>query len=160
MSVENNTRPYSVTMPTRWSDFDQYGHVNNTKYLDYAQEARFRWGLEELSGQQFPMSVVRTMTVDFLRPLRPDTTHVVVDTEIIRLGRTSYTLNQTIRDQRGDIAAEVKTVMVVVDSATQRPSELTAANRKMLAPYVIEELIEVTEGDEDTDQDDSTGGSN
>lgn len=146
MSADSNSRPYSVKIPTRWSDFDQYGHVNNTKYLDYAQEARFRWGLEELAGQNFPMSVVRSMSVDFLRPLRADTAHVIVDTEIIRLGRTSYTLNQTIRDVRGDIAAEVKTVMVVVDSATQRPSELTAANRKMLEPYVIEDVHEVTEG--------------
>jgi len=28
----------------RWDDLDAFGHVNNAKYLTYAQEARFDWG--------------------------------------------------------------------------------------------------------------------
>jgi acyl-CoA thioester hydrolase len=27
----------------RWDDIDALGHVNNAKYLTYAQEARFHW---------------------------------------------------------------------------------------------------------------------
>ena len=28
------------TIPVRWSDFDRYGHVTNSAYIELAQEAR------------------------------------------------------------------------------------------------------------------------
>ena len=31
---------FRCTLQVRWADFDQYGHVNNVKYIEYAQEAR------------------------------------------------------------------------------------------------------------------------
>jgi acyl-CoA thioester hydrolase len=27
----------------RWDDLDAFGHVNNARYLTFAQEARFIW---------------------------------------------------------------------------------------------------------------------
>ena len=32
--------PLRVQVPMRWGDMDAYGHVNNVKYIEYAQEAR------------------------------------------------------------------------------------------------------------------------
>ena len=31
----------------RWDDIDAFGHVNNAKYLIFAQEARFQWSYYE-----------------------------------------------------------------------------------------------------------------
>ena len=31
---------FRCTLQVRWADFDQFGHVNNVKYIEYAQEAR------------------------------------------------------------------------------------------------------------------------
>ena len=33
----------------RWDDLDAFGHVNNAKYLTYAQEARFEWGYSQFA---------------------------------------------------------------------------------------------------------------
>ena len=30
-------------IPVRWGDMDSYGHVNNTLYIQYLEEARVAW---------------------------------------------------------------------------------------------------------------------
>ena len=32
-----------TTMPIRWGDMDAYGHVNNTIYFRYMEQARVEW---------------------------------------------------------------------------------------------------------------------
>ena len=34
---------HTALIPVRWGDMDNYGHVNNTVYLEYIQEARIGW---------------------------------------------------------------------------------------------------------------------
>ena len=34
---------HTAHIPVRWGDMDNYGHVNNTVYLEYVQEARVAW---------------------------------------------------------------------------------------------------------------------
>ena len=34
------------TIPVRWSDFDRYGHVTNSAYIELAQEARLAFAQE------------------------------------------------------------------------------------------------------------------
>ena len=46
----------------RWDDLDALGHVNNAKYLTYAQEARFAW------SSMLEMVVARA-EVDFKAPI-------------------------------------------------------------------------------------------
>ena len=36
----------------RWDDLDAFGHVNNAKYLVYAQEARFEWGYQQFAEKK------------------------------------------------------------------------------------------------------------
>ena len=40
-----------VTIPIRWRDVDNYGHVNNAVYLTYLEEARDRWAHETLGPE-------------------------------------------------------------------------------------------------------------
>jgi acyl-CoA thioester hydrolase len=44
---------YTTTVPIRWSDLDEYGHVNHAQYLVLMQEARLRWLLEVEQHQKF-----------------------------------------------------------------------------------------------------------
>ena len=57
----------------RWDDLDAFGHVNNAKYLTYAQEARFLWATEEYSAAMRDSSLVEMVVaraeVDFLQPI-------------------------------------------------------------------------------------------
>jgi acyl-CoA thioester hydrolase len=64
---------HSTTMPIRWGDMDAFGHVNNTVYFRYMEQARFLW-LESLQialepGQEFGPVIVNTH-VSFLRQLQ------------------------------------------------------------------------------------------
>jgi acyl-CoA thioester hydrolase len=34
---------HEMTMPIRWGDMDAYGHVNNTVYFRYMEQARVEW---------------------------------------------------------------------------------------------------------------------
>ena len=57
----------------RWDDLDAFGHVNNAKYLTYAQEARFDWGwysFAEKKEEPILMEmVVARAEVDYLAPI-------------------------------------------------------------------------------------------
>ncbi len=42
----------TTTMPVRWGDMDAYGHVNNTLYFRYFEQARVEW----MQSMGFPVS--------------------------------------------------------------------------------------------------------
>lgn len=136
-----DTNAFLTTIPVRWSDFDQYRHVNNTAYLEYAQEARVAFARASVeSGTGKLGTVVRHMEIDYLRALLPDTREVLVATEIIDMGKTSYTIRQAIKDEHGHIAAVLTTVMVLFDLEESRASELTPTVRKALERFASPEL--------------------
>ncbi len=53
------------TLPMRWADLDELGHVNNVTYVDYACEARDA----HVAAGDLSEPEVRSATVEFLRPL-------------------------------------------------------------------------------------------
>jgi acyl-CoA thioesterase FadM len=51
--MEHKKKLIHVTkMPIRWGDMDAYGHVNNTVYFRYMEQARVEW-LEECRRLRF-----------------------------------------------------------------------------------------------------------
>src|SRR5690625_7103838 len=61
---------FSCEIPLRWGDMDAFGHVNNTLYLRYCEEARFLWLAEgniSVSPESYP--VVVTIGRSYLRPV-------------------------------------------------------------------------------------------
>lgn len=53
------------TLPMRWADLDELGHVNNVTYVDYACEARDA----HVAAGDLTAPEVRSATVEFVRPL-------------------------------------------------------------------------------------------
>lgn len=57
-----HTHVYTLIIPVRWGDMDAMGHVNNTVYFRYMEQARLQW-LESLgylatkSAQEAPVIV-------------------------------------------------------------------------------------------------------
>ena len=136
-----DTNAFLTSIPVRWSDFDQYGHVNNLAYLEYAQEARVAFVRASVEGGGGNLgTVVRHMEIDYLRALLPDTREILVETEIIAMGNTSYTIRQAIKDEHGHIAAMLTTVMVLFDLEESRARELTPSVRKTLVRFASPEL--------------------
>ncbi len=87
---------YSCEMPVRWGDLDAYGHVNNTLYFRYFEEARFQLMREKnipAQGESHP--VVVTIGCTFLRPVfHPEKLRVEIF--ISEPGRSSFMMHYRI----------------------------------------------------------------
>ncbi|PRQ11775.1 thioesterase [Corynebacterium sp. 13CS0277] len=130
-----NESVHSTHVDVRWSDFDRFGHINNVAYIELAQEARNIFAVEEFVGRGLPVPAVfvKHMEVDYLRPILPDTTQVLVTTAVTRIGTTSFTTRQSIFDRNGNECAIVTCVQVAVDVATSMPRPITSNEAKVLS---------------------------
>ena len=104
----------------RFSDLDILGHVSNSIYPQYFEIGRLDWfkAIEEES----PMTVVASMTIDFLAEINiKDPIHVV--TACIQKGNKSLTLSQDIycNDQ---VVTKSTVVIVGFDMETRQTVSL------------------------------------
>lgn len=92
---------YSCHIPVRWGDLDAYGHVNNTLYFRYFEEARFQWMLEKgLSPLSDTHPVVVTIGCTFLRPVfHPETLRI--DLFLSEPGRSSFMVTYKVYTASG-----------------------------------------------------------
>ncbi|MEY2631445.1 MAG: hypothetical protein RIR00_99 [Pseudomonadota bacterium] len=89
---------HSCTMPIRWGDMDAYGHVNNTIYFRYMEQARIEW-LESLGVRVMPEGdapVIINASCTFLIPLNYPG-EIEVRTLVGNLGRSSIATYNEIR---------------------------------------------------------------
>lgn len=128
------THLHTTEVHVRWSDFDRFGHLNNAAYIELAQEARNIFAVEEFIGRglEVPAVFIRSLEVEYFKPILPDTTSVVVNTSVTHVGRTSFTTTQEIRDREGRECCVVKCVQIAVDLATSSPREITTSELKVL----------------------------
>ncbi|MFZ1234361.1 MAG: thioesterase family protein [Thiofilum sp.] len=82
---------YSCEIPVRWGDMDAYGHVNNTVYFRFLEEARVQmladWGAGDIHNSTIAPVIINAGCT-FLRPIDYPNT-VKVDCYIGQLGRSS-----------------------------------------------------------------------
>lgn len=125
---------HTTKIPVRWGDFDRFGHINNAAYIELAQEARAVFAMEEFveRGHAMPAAFVRSMKIDYLSAIMPDTMEVNVETQVIHIGNSSFTTVQNIKDRHGALACVVETVQITVDLDTGRPRPIAEHERKVL----------------------------
>ncbi len=116
----------------RFSDTDALGHINNGSFAIYAETARLQL-MGELGGS-FRSLILAHLAIDFRRQVMFGEP-VEVETEVVKLGTTSVTMRQVVR-AAGEPAAEVRSVVVLFDYATQRPRPLPSDAREQLAPFM------------------------
>ncbi|PKO85865.1 MAG: thioesterase [Betaproteobacteria bacterium HGW-Betaproteobacteria-12] len=89
--MEHSKKLIHVTkMPIRWGDMDAYGHVNNTVYFRFMEQARVEW-IETLAVPVRPGGdgpVIINAACTFLKPMNYPGT-VEVRTYVDRPGRSS-----------------------------------------------------------------------
>lgn len=118
--------PHTHKVSLRWGDFDRYGHVTNSAYIELAQEARLAFAQEFFFSQGHEFVVfVRRLEVDYVRPILPNTTAVTVETQVANVGNTSFTTRQEIKDAQGKVCCVIECVQVTVDTTTTSPREIT-----------------------------------
>ena len=133
MPPDSTTGKTHVTeIQMRFADTDALGHINNGSFIVYAETGRLE--LLRLLGGAFRAVILAHVAADFRRQVVFGE-RVAVETWVDRVGTTSVTLQQIIC-ANGAVAAEVKSVVVSFDYATQRPTPWTDEARPLLSAYV------------------------
>jgi len=124
--------PHRTDIQVRFSDTDALGHLNNTAYAVYAEQARVTFLDELRTGDVY--LILAHISLDFLRQVRfRERVHVL--TKVAKLGRTSVTLFQEIYAE-DELAARVHSVVVFFDYSAQTPVLIPGAVRAQLTPTV------------------------
>lgn len=126
---------HSETFPVRWGDLDAYGHVNNTVYFRFFEEARIRWfaaqSLTADGAGEGP--VIVTTSATFQQELTfPATIQVQVYTG--RAGNSSLeTLYRVVDADDGRVYASGDAKVVWINHDTGRPTPLPERLRELSA---------------------------
>jgi acyl-CoA thioester hydrolase len=113
----------------RWRDLDGFGHVNNSTYLTYLEEARDEH-LTDVLGEAVHRTVIRRLEIDFVSGLTQEDDYVDVDVRLTGVGTSSLTLEERIVSVLdGRVAATAKTVMVHTDESRTASAPWPHASR-------------------------------
>ena len=112
----------------RWGDLDAFGHVNNSTYLIFAQEARYAW------SKMIEMVVARA-EVDFIAPIYTGDIYIDVEIWVNKIGSSSFGVTYEMKYEN-ELLAVVKTVQVTVSMDTKKSRPLNDAEREFLNKYL------------------------
>jgi acyl-CoA thioester hydrolase len=97
------------------------GHVNNAKYLTFAQEARFEWSfVQNAEGNNRPgflQMVVAKAEVDFLAPIFDGGIFVDVELWVESVGNSSFSMVYEIKDEKKTYARVLQSMKVLQNLA-------------------------------------------
>lgn len=114
---------HTATIPVRWGDMDAAGHVNNSRFFSYFEEARVQWLNDAVDRSSFREAspVLAHTSCDFERPLTHPAT-LVVEVYAEPPGETSVTTHYRAHlDESDDTVARGTAVLVWVSVETGTP---------------------------------------
>ncbi len=122
---------FSIAVQAAWNDIDKLGHVTNSAYWRWCDDARVQYviaaGLQEPAPDR-PCFVILSATGTFLAPM-----HYLekgtMTCRTIRLGRTSTTTQHSLW-LKGGRAFSATFELVLVDQSTGRPMPISESFRK------------------------------
>lgn len=134
----NDDRPWPITAhrPVLWGDMDALGHVNNTVYFRWFEEARIALldavGLRARRATTGSGPILATSSCRFRLPLTyPDT--VSVHTGVSHIGHTSFTLVYELYSaEYRAVAAQGDSVVVHFDYRAGAKAPLPEVVRRAL----------------------------
>lgn len=123
-------------MPIRWGDMDAMGHVNNTVYFRYLEQARIEW-FTEAGCEPDPQGdgpVIINAHCTFIRQLKYPG-EIEIRTFVGEPGRSSFETYQEIRrvDEPDFICSEGGAKVVWVHFPSEKSAPLPERVRSLLA---------------------------
>lgn len=143
------TEPHSYLCPMRWSDMDAQGHVNNTAFLVYLEQARIDLFFEQASRAGVRSIaegvVVARHEIDYRRPIVYRHEPLRIELWCSHVGAASFTVDYEVYDGTPDVttlpadasqpAVTASTKCVAYDLAAGAPRRLTPAERDFVTAY-------------------------
>lgn len=146
--MDNKMRlKHSMPVQIRFSDVDQFGHVNNSVYFSLYDLAKTTYINDVLGKNDWKKTaiVVANVNANFFSPVF-FSDDIVIETSIIHLGNTSFTLLQrAVCNKTGEIRCECRTIMVYFDLQKKEPLPLPDEHKRLISEYEGKSLEELSE---------------
>jgi acyl-CoA thioester hydrolase len=137
---------HTMTVNVRFCETDALGHVNNTSYFIYLEEARIRM-FEELGyGSDIKdwRFILASAKCDFVNQAFFGQ-RLKIETNVTKIGNKSFQLVHRILDEKtGTLIALGESTIVYFNFQMQKSEPVPDALRKQLERYLIPEPKEVT----------------
>ena len=125
-----------TTIKIRNYHLDAYQHVNNARYLEFLEEARWRY-FDHINQQEFKALNIAFFIVNININYRVpagagDIIEIKTHTE--KIGKTSMTVKQEIYFEGTDqLVTDATITFVIIDQTTQQPKIIDNDLKKMLS---------------------------
>lgn len=130
----------------RFSDVDQFGHMNNSVYFslyDLAKTTYFKDVFGDLHDWNKFAVVVANINADFMAPVF-FSDELIIETTVVHLGNKSLTLLQrAVNKSSGVLKCQCRTVLVGYDVTSKEPIPIPMIYKKAICDYegkTLEEL--------------------
>lgn len=133
----------------RFSDVDQFGHVNNSVYFALYDLAKTTY-VKDVLGDSVDWRrmgiVVANINANFLLPVFFDD-KIKIETATMHLGNKSFTLLQrAVTEDTGEVKCECKTVMVMFDLKEKQPMQIPDEFKAIIRDYENNSFFNVVIG--------------
>lgn len=146
-----------IPIHLRWGDLDAFNHVNNTSMLKLLEEARVRAFWRAGPGEEAPstavldsgidedvLTLIARQEIEYLAPVPYQRHPLDVQMWFGKLGGSSIEVCYEVHTDPAALErvlyARSTAVIVLVDSATGRPTRLTQEMRDAWTPFVGEPI--------------------
>ena len=127
----------------RWSDMDAFGHVNNTAYLAYLEQARVSMFFDRYDASFSTGTVVKHHEITYLRPVVYHPEPLRLELWVDQIRAASFRVLYDVYDGEA-LAAHASTTLVTYDFSTDRPRRITPDERRLLSVYTDDRVAEPT----------------
>lgn len=129
----------ATTIKVRGYHLDLYGHVNNARYLEFLEEARWAMLEDKIDLGDFKQRgigfVVVNITIDYKLPAGLGDV-LKVNSRIDRIGSKSATVEQIITNaQNGKEVASARVTFVIIDILNQKVKTIDDDLRKLFSLF-------------------------
>ena len=136
------TTAYIHPIHLRWSDEDRNGHVNNSKFMTYTEDARIAWlgrmRAETGGGPGSEGVILASLHCEYKAQVHfAQSKELEVVNTLRRLGSSSVELHQVVRlpGDDGEVVADLITVLVSFDYANGRSAPWGDRQREWLQKF-------------------------
>lgn len=145
--MDNQIRfKHRMPVQIRFSDVDQFGHMNNSVYFSLYDLAKTTYINDVLGKNDWKKTaiVVANINANFFAPVF-FSDDIVIETSVIHLGHTSFTLLQrAVCDKTGEVRCECRTIMVYYNLEKKEPEILSEEHKKLISQYEGKSLEELS----------------